>query len=349
MTYKPVLGSADDLPQVSLLIAARNEARNIIRCLRSVAALDYPETKLLVLIGDDNSEDETASLIRSFIADKPAFKLIHITAAQPGGKLQGKTNVLAQLAHRAQGDYLFYTDADIALPSAWLKTMLAPLQAGAGIVTGVTVIEGNSLFYRFQSLDWLTATSVISLLAQIKVPVTAIGNNMALRADAYNAVGGYEAIPFSLTEDHALFIAVLEKGYGFAHLFSSHVTALSTPQPDLPAWFSQHKRWMYGAMQVHPLVRALFFGQFLTYPFCLVLAFFKPGIALTLALCRYIPVTLYAATTALWLRQFKAAVATFLYDPLFCILYPILIIRYFTNRNISWKGRSYAGNEPIQE
>src|SRR5687767_10374493 len=59
------------LPFVSVLIAARNEAANILGCLQSIESLDYPIDKLEILIGNDDSEDQTRTIVERFIAGKP--------------------------------------------------------------------------------------------------------------------------------------------------------------------------------------------------------------------------------------------------------------------------------------
>src|SRR4051794_40849265 len=93
---KPVTLSGEKV-KVSILIAARNEANNIERCLTSITRLNYPADLIEVLIGNDGSTDETAKIVETFIADKPNFKLVSIT--EKLGQAHGKGNVLAHLAH----------------------------------------------------------------------------------------------------------------------------------------------------------------------------------------------------------------------------------------------------------
>src|SRR5471030_912805 len=52
----------EDAPLISVLVPARNEARNIEPCIRSLLAQDYTNFELIVL--DDHSEDETAAICR---------------------------------------------------------------------------------------------------------------------------------------------------------------------------------------------------------------------------------------------------------------------------------------------
>ncbi len=101
---------------ISILLAVRNEEKNILRCLSALAEQDYPINDMEILIGNDQSEDRSKELILDFIKEKPHFKLIDIQGNM--GTAKGKGNVIAHLAHQAKGDYFLITDADVAVPKS---------------------------------------------------------------------------------------------------------------------------------------------------------------------------------------------------------------------------------------
>ena len=140
------------LPKISILIAARNEEANILDCLQHIHQLNHPKENLQILLGNDQSTDQTAQIIKQFIADKPKFQLITISENLPN--LQGKANALAQLAQKATGEFLFITDADIQVPKNWIENMLAEFEPNTGIITGVTGILGERLMDKIQCIDW---------------------------------------------------------------------------------------------------------------------------------------------------------------------------------------------------
>jgi cellulose synthase/poly-beta-1,6-N-acetylglucosamine synthase-like glycosyltransferase len=242
-------------PAVSILIAARNEASNIIRCLQSISRLNYPQEKTEVLIGDDHSTDETAALVKQFIKDKPNFKLVSISGNL--GQARGKANVLAHLTKTATSDYFFITDADMEVPPTWVETMLARLKPRTGIVTGITTVSGIGFFARMQDLDWLQTLGFIQVLADLDLPVTTMGNNMLITREAYESTGGYEHIPFSVTEDLALFKAVLQNGFGFKNIYQAEVLAETQPALSFFSFLHQRKRWLKGAMHLPLYLRVL--------------------------------------------------------------------------------------------
>jgi 1,2-diacylglycerol 3-beta-glucosyltransferase len=234
------------LPRVSILIAARNEAAALPRCLASVRALVYPPQLLEVLLGDDASTDATRTVAEAaMLGFKGDFQVITITDTL--GSARGKANVLAHLARRATTEYLLITDADIALPTSWVAGLLAHAAPGVGTVTGLTVVQGPGWLARCQGLDWLLSLASMQVATDAGQPMTAMGNNMLVTRAAYQATGGYEALPFSITEDFALFEAVNARGYGFRQLFEPAVRAASLPASSWAALLRQRLRWMRGA------------------------------------------------------------------------------------------------------
>ena len=200
-------------PLISILVAARNEEANISACLTALCSQDYPDEKIEIWVGDDQSEDGTAAIVKSFESDYPNIHLVQIE--EQWKHLRGKANVLAQLARKAKGEYLFITDADVIVEPTWIKSMLHYFTGSVGVITGVTAVEGRSLFAGFQNAEWLFYTAHGHNNAQNGRPVTAMGNNMAVSLEAYLKTGGYENIPFSVTEDYELFRAILKNGYSF--------------------------------------------------------------------------------------------------------------------------------------
>ncbi|GAB3225752.1 hypothetical protein GCM10027346_07320 [Hymenobacter seoulensis] len=235
----------EPLPRVSILIAARNEAQAITRCLQSIRALDYPPNLVEVLLGDDGSVDATAAVAHAAMHGYAgSFQVVPIHDTL--GTAHGKANVLAHLACAATTEYFFITDADIAVPPTWLQGLLAHAQADVGIVTGLTLVTGPRLFHRLQGLDWLMSLGLVQVVTDLGRPVTAMGNNMLVTRAAYEATGGYEQLPFSVTEDFELFKAVLRKDFSSRNLFCPEILAESLPMYTWSGLLHQRRRWLRG-------------------------------------------------------------------------------------------------------
>ncbi len=325
-------------PRVSILVAARNEALTIERCLLALTRLRYPVGQLEILLGDDASTDGTAAVVRHFIADKPQFRLLRV--GRRLGTARGKSNVLAHLCRIATTDYFFITDADMAVPPDWISTMLAAARPGVGIVTGVTT-AGGSLFGRLQGLDWLFGLNLIRLLTDHGVPVTAMGNNMLVTRAAYASSGGYEALAFSVSEDLQLFGQVVARGWHFRNLVDPRALAISLPQPTLPHLLRQRRRWMSGAARLPWQLGALFgtYGAFYTvlgWPGLLPLGTIGALYAAKL-LCQ----TLFLAITLRQAGHRERLGVLLLYDG-YLLLLSLAVLAYTAwPGTIEWKARRY--------
>jgi cellulose synthase/poly-beta-1,6-N-acetylglucosamine synthase-like glycosyltransferase len=292
---------AEESVLVSILLAARNEEANIERCLRSLDALEYPVENIEICIGDDDSTDGTAAIVTAFISGKPQFKYFKINHIIPG--LKGKANVLAQLAREAKGNLFFFCDADIAVNPAWIDTMHSHFQQNTGIVVGLTRMKKSHLLADFLSLEWLFTLTIFRFASLFKIPVTGMGNNMAVTRKAYEAVGGYEKLEFSIVEDYALFMAIVEKGFAFKMAYNLKLLSWSEPVNSIQELIVQRKRWMMGVMQSPLITKIPVITSAFVIPFLIILGFWRPQLAGLLLLTHYLVMTAIAATSIILLRQ----------------------------------------------
>ncbi|PKV75824.1 glycosyltransferase [Pontibacter ramchanderi] len=329
-----------NLPRISILIAARNEEHNILTCLQSIAALDYPTDKIEVLIGDDASTDRTKAIVNEFIRERSGYTCVPITNML--GQAKGKANVLAHLARKATSDIFLFTDADIEVPPSWAKAMLSGLGENVGVVTGLTTVKGNRLFDKMQRMDWLFSIGLMQVFSDLNMPVTTMGNNMLLTREAYEAVGGFESIPFSVTEDIAIFNQILKRGYGFRNLYDSKVLAWSAPAPSYGALLEQRKRWMRGSVYMPQYMFALFVLHSAYYP-VLIPFFFKAslGVALSIALVKLLLQSVFMHICLERLHH-KAPWWQYVIFELYLLVTTfILILYFFVPTKVKWKGRRY--------
>jgi 1,2-diacylglycerol 3-beta-glucosyltransferase len=330
-------------PRVSILVAARNEEAALPRGLASLRALDYPAHLLEILVGDDGSTDRTRAVAEAALA---GFAGTHhvIPITENLGRARGKANVLAHLARHASTEYLLITDADIAVPPTWVPAMLRHAAPGVGTVTGLTVVEGPGPLATLQRLDWLLSLALIQVGTEAGQPMTAMGNNMLITRAAYAATGGYEVLPFSVTEDFALFEAVNAQGFGFRQLFEPAVRAASLPAASWGALVRQRLRWLRGvaALPWHVQAGLVFFSGYWLAALGLALAG-QPGwavAALALKVASH-----YALAHAASRRAGLPPPAWWLL-PAFEVYTLVLtthltLARLLGRRGVEWKGRQY--------
>jgi glycosyltransferase involved in cell wall biosynthesis len=99
----------NEWPRVSIVIPARNEARDVRAALQSVLLLDYPDYEVIAV--NDRSTDETGDILEQFAAEQPRLRVVHISEL-PAGWL-GKNHAMHVGAAQADGSLLLFTDADV--------------------------------------------------------------------------------------------------------------------------------------------------------------------------------------------------------------------------------------------
>jgi glycosyltransferase involved in cell wall biosynthesis len=202
-------------PQVSILIPARNEARNIEDCLRSVLAQTIPEFEVLVL--DDRSEDETAAIVRSYARKDARLRLL--AGSPPPIGWTGKAHACCQLAQSARAPWLFFLDADARLePGALARIAGAAEAQGGGLLTGFPRQIVGSLAEKLIVPMMLFAVLCHLPIRQVRRSpdprfAAAHGACIFISRTAYDAAGGHDAVRSHLVEDIALARAVKLAGY----------------------------------------------------------------------------------------------------------------------------------------
>ena len=329
-------------PKITIWIAARNEEDNIINCLRSIEKLNYPIETLQVLIGNDNSEDKTESLVKQFIKDKFYFQLIDIQRVI--NHQRGKANVLANLYEYSTGEYFLICDADVTVNPDWVKGMITNFEKDSNIghQVGITSIRGSLIWHHFQSIDWLHALTLLKIAADLKIPLTGLGNNSAVTRKGYEATGGYAKIPFSITEDFALFHEVVKEGFGFKNTINREVFNQTLPMVTLKEFLHQRKRWMVGALQCPWWVVFLLFFQALFLPILLIIGiFFSWKMAGILWVLKWVNQTITVLPTIIKLKEFHLLKHLFLYEFYANWWQMTMIFFYYSPVKVNWKGRIY--------
>jgi len=330
-------------PSCSVLIAMRNEAANLPALFASLDRLDYPVEKLEIWLLDDMSDDDTPALAQEFARQRAHVHYLRITDELSG--LKGKMNALAQGIERSHGEIILTTDADCQVPPGWVQhTVQFFTDPNVALVGGANKIIGDSLFAAFQRLDLLYLLGVASAFAHAGLPLSILGNNMAFRRHAYQAIGGFQALGMSIVEDAALLHAFRRhRPFAIRFPLTKETMVTSTPAATLWAFFQQRLRWAVGGKQVAPAWMWL-----VLLPGILPRVLFWPGIALApvsmalgiigvilLADLLFLTAIFRKIHTRFQLHHWLAfEVAITLYLPLLALVVPV-------KRTATWKNRRY--------
>ncbi len=260
--------TCDHTPEVTVVIAARDEEKDIFNCLMSIACQNYPRDKYQIIVVNHLSKDNTGYIMDKFAEECLIHtRVVHVT--EPDPVLFGKVHALNEAMKLVETEYVLQTDADVIVGENWIRSMVSSFTDNVVVVGGLVDIKDDGpsipLVARMQRIDhrfFYGATSGLTGLAgmldkygtkpkapfawlrHLMRPSFASGNNMGFRLSAYNAIGGYSAIGPNLIEDHALILRLVNhtKKHN-AFIVSPDSTAYTTAEPDVRSLLMQKRRW----------------------------------------------------------------------------------------------------------
>lgn len=211
--------AAPPLPTVTAIVPARNEQRIIGRCLEGLSAQDYPPDELEILVVDDNSEDQTASIVRDAASRDARVRLIG-GEPLPAGWL-GKPHACAQAAAVARGEWLCFIDADtIGEPPLIHTAMRAALEHKLDLLSLQPVQELVTPAERLILPAGFFLIAFTQDLRRTNDPArpdaSVDGQFLLVRRTAYEAVGGHAAVRDAVAEDSALARRLKHAGHTLA-------------------------------------------------------------------------------------------------------------------------------------
>ncbi len=231
--YKPTI-------QISVLIAARNESKNIAACIDSLKALNYPSEYYEVLIVDDHSEDNTAAIVES--KSNKTIRLLRLPQHQ-----KGKKKALAYAVEAAKGTLIVCTDADCLVPSDWLMYFASFYQFNQFkfIAAPVTFYSEKNKFQQFQSLDFMGMMAVAAAGIRGGFMQMSNGANLAFEKKAFETVKGYEGHEHLASGDDMLLMEKIAKRYPKQLGFLKQLQAQTKTKPPqgVSAFVDQRIRW----------------------------------------------------------------------------------------------------------
>ncbi len=353
-TRRPRLRDYEPLPTgplVSVIIPARNEARNIEHCVRSVLATAYALIEVIVV--DDRSTDGTAEIVERASDDgggEGRVRLVRGTDPPPGWF--GKQWAIVQGYRAANGELLLFADADTRHEPELLPRAVRGLQAERADLFSVLPRQEMRTFWErliqpqvFFALE--TRISNLNHVNRTRIVWNAIANGQFILTSrvAYEAVGTHAAVKDTVVDDVLLAQAYVRAG---KDIFLAHAREFMATR-------------MYGSLGeiLAGWTKNLASGVPLMAPPIPVVRTLLPYLMWTPALFWIAPPVLWIVTgwhfaaiaTLVSLVTWAASYAAERAPVWYALLYPLgaalvafIMLRsaWRGGRRIEWRGRTYA-------
>jgi len=221
-------------PKVSILISAFNEEKVIENTVRSLLKCDYPNEKIEILIGSDNSTDHTCEVLENISNEFSNIKFFNFN------ERRGKPNVINDLADLAQGEILVFCDANTIYGQDAIKNLVKKYEnENVGGVSGKLrlmefekTIKSGSQEKRYWDFEtWLKEHE-----GKLGILIGANGGIYSIRKKYF------EKIPVNrpVMDDFYISLKVLEKRKAF--LYDNKAVAEEFAAPTIKAEFNRKVR-----------------------------------------------------------------------------------------------------------
>ncbi len=231
---------------ISVLIPARNEEDNILKCITSIVGGNYPEHLFEIIVIDDHSEDSTPQCVLDF--NQRNVRLIELKNYIKLGENQPyKKRAIEAAIDEANGDLIVTTDADCIAGENWLHLIAQfyETQDKRFIAAPVNFYEEQSFFERFQSLDYIGMMGITGAGVQGNFTHMCNGANLAYEKELFFEVGGFKGIDHVASGDDMLLMQKIARFFpsSLGFLKNPQATVFTKAKPNLKEFFSQRLRW----------------------------------------------------------------------------------------------------------
>ncbi|HEY1508369.1 MAG TPA: glycosyltransferase family 2 protein [Solirubrobacteraceae bacterium] len=223
VTRRRPVGARDELPAVSVIVAAYAEADVIARRIENLRELDYPSDRVEVVVVCDGSPDATAQLAREAGADV-------VLELPRGGKIRAQDAAVK----RSERELVAFTDANVQWEPAALRRLVAPFaDAAVGYVCG-DVSFVNERGTNQEGVYWRYEMALRALESRVRSVTGGNGAIYATRREAYmfvDPIMGHDlSFPFNMVK------------HGWRAVYASDAHATEKMVPTIEGEFARKRR-----------------------------------------------------------------------------------------------------------
>jgi len=328
------------LESVSIIVAMKNEEKNVRQCLTSLINQDYPKNLFEIFIVDDCSTDRTPLILDEYKKKYSSLTILKID--RDNSICSSKKIALNKAIKQSKGKILLFTDADCVSPKKWIRSMMSCFDSKVGFVAGFSPLidPSNTLFGNILKLDSLAAGIVAAGSIGQNKAVTCTGRNLAYRRDVFEQISGFEKIMNSLSGDDDLLLQLVKNKtkWRIKYALKPETIVPSFQTKSLTEFFRQKKRHLSaGKYYDFKIQIGYFLFHLANFCFFLFLLFSLISGKLFLISFALFLIKLFADWFLLKAGSFKfnlvISFSTFLYWELFFLFYHLVI------GPISWFGK----------
>jgi cellulose synthase/poly-beta-1,6-N-acetylglucosamine synthase-like glycosyltransferase len=173
---------------ISIIIAFRNEEKNLDDLFSALEMLNYPIDKYEVILIDDNSSDSSYQKAAELSSTKSNYRV----SKAANKKYPGKKGALDFGISNANYSYILITDADCKPAQNWLLGYSEKFNNNYDMIFGFApFIQTNGIINKISCYENLRNSLLTVSLAELKLPYSAAARNFGFTISAFKRLGGF--------------------------------------------------------------------------------------------------------------------------------------------------------------
>lgn len=239
----------------SVIIAAKNEAKNLQRFLPFILQQKYSNYEIIVIL--DKCTDESETILQAFQQQYEHLHYLKIESTNEGWA--SKKFALSEGIYAAKNEYLAFTDADCEVAEEWLSEMAKHFEEEeTQLVLGLGMyFEYPSLLNKFIRFETLYTAFQYIGWANVGIPYMGVGRNLGYRKSFFVQNQGFSAFKARLSGDDDLFVNAYANAHNTRIMTSAKSMSFSEPKQTFSEWLHQKFRHVSAAPQYSWLTKML--------------------------------------------------------------------------------------------
>jgi cellulose synthase/poly-beta-1,6-N-acetylglucosamine synthase-like glycosyltransferase len=246
-------------PRVSLIVPAHNEAPIIEKTLECLLKLEYPKSRLQIILANDGSTDGTSKIIQKFIK-KHKNETNMILFGQRNG---GKANVLNNaIKRKATGTLIMCLDADSLIAPDAIKKAVDHFRDKrvVAMASNVNIMENGTILGLAQRFEYLISYHMKKAQTIYNIEYIIGGIGSMFRKSMLKKVEYYDTN--TMTEDIDLTMKIIAQGNKKNRVvYAADCITYTEAVPTFKSLITQRYRWKYGRMQTFYKNYKIFFSR----------------------------------------------------------------------------------------